>query len=66
MKIFDLTGKLVYEKNYSVGDTGTGAGAQEVEWNGKNMQGNKVRNGIYVCRIEAGSHSATFKIAVAK
>jgi hypothetical protein len=66
VKIFDLTGKLVYEKSYSAGEPGADAGAQEVEWDGRNMQGNKVRNGIYVCRIESGSDSATFKIAVAK
>jgi hypothetical protein len=65
VKIFDLTGELVYEKNYGVGDPGTGAGAQEVEWDGRNMQGTRVRNGLYVCRIESGSSSATFRIAVA-
>ena len=37
-----------------------------LERNGANMNGEVVRNGIYVCVIEAGSNSARFRIAVAK
>ena len=66
IRIFDLTGQLVYDRQYSIGEAGTSAGPQEVEWDGRNMKGTLVRNGIYVCRITAGSNSATFKIAVAK
>lgn len=66
VKIFDLAGKLVYEDEVSAGQAGTSPGPQELTWDGKNMQGTSVRNGVYVCRITAGSNSATFKIAVAK
>lgn len=66
VSIYDLAGAMVYEKRLSAGDAGTGSGPQEVQWDGRNMQGTSVRNGIYVCQITAGSNSAKFKIAVAK
>jgi len=54
----------------NAGDTG-GTGApegtwHEIPWNGRNDRGELVRNGVYMCKVEAGSQSALFKIAVAK
>jgi flagellar hook assembly protein FlgD len=66
VKVYDLTGTLVYEKQYGVGDTGTGSGPQEVTWDGRNMKGEVVRNGMYICQLDAGSRSTRIKIAVAK
>ncbi|MEJ2722941.1 MAG: FlgD immunoglobulin-like domain containing protein, partial [bacterium] len=66
VKIFDLTGDLVYEHSYAAGDQGTGPGPQEVMWDGRNMQGEVVRNGVYICQVQAGSRTARIRIAVAK
>jgi hypothetical protein len=65
IKIYALTGKLVYEETHSSGPK-TQPGDQYIEWNGRNMNGDIVRNGIYVCAITAGGNSARIKIAVAK
>ncbi len=66
VKIFDVLGSLVYEKQYARGEPGTGSGPQEVTWDGRNMKGETVRNGIYICQLEAGGHSVKIRIAVAK
>lgn len=66
IRIFTIGGELVYERRLAVGEPLTGAGPQEVLWDGRNMAGRVVRNGLYVCRVEAGPNSATFRIAVAK
>ncbi|HUV37661.1 MAG TPA: Ig-like domain-containing protein [Patescibacteria group bacterium] len=68
--IYDLMGVHVWSKDIAAGEPG-GAGAEggtacDVEWDGRNGNGEVVRNGVYICRIQAGSKSATFKIAVAK
>ncbi|MBN1885359.1 MAG: Ig-like domain-containing protein [Candidatus Krumholzibacteriota bacterium] len=68
--IYDLTGRLVWTREISAGEAGAigaeGGAWCEVEWDGRNGAGEIVRNGIYLCRIEAGGQTATFKIAVAK
>jgi hypothetical protein len=66
IKIYSMTGSLVYEKMYARGDPHTQPGPREAEWDGRNMKGETVRNGIYICKLVAGSNSATFRIAVAK
>jgi hypothetical protein len=66
MKIYTLSGELVYEESVPPGDARTTAGPHELEWNGRNGQGEIVRNGIYICVLNAGGNSATFRIAVAK
>ena len=66
IRIFDLLGNLVYELEIAAGQEGATDGPQEVEWDGRNMKGEVVRNGVYVCVLSAGSNSAKFKIAVAK
>jgi hypothetical protein len=64
--IFDVTGERVYEKQYARGEPGTGAGPQEVTWDGRNAKGEVVRNGIYVCQLEAAGQTVKIRIAVAK
>jgi hypothetical protein len=66
IRIFDILGSLVYEKQYARGEPGTGAGPQEVTWDGRNMKGETVRNGMYICQLDAGGNSAKIRIAVAK
>ena len=66
VRIYDLTGALVYERQYARGDPGTNPGPQEVTWNGRNDNGEVVRNGVYVCQIDTASGSVKIKIAVAK
>ncbi|MDD3642229.1 MAG: hypothetical protein PHQ19_02035, partial [Candidatus Krumholzibacteria bacterium] len=70
IRIFDFTGRLVWTKEIPAGGTG-GTGVPEgtwweIEWDGRNGVGEVVRNGVYVCIVEAGGRSAQFKMAVAK
>jgi hypothetical protein len=70
IKIYDLGGSLVRTMHMGAGSAG-GAGApegtlHEVPWDGRNDRGELVRNGVYLCKVEAGSQSALIKIAVAK
>jgi flagellar hook assembly protein FlgD len=64
--IFDIAGERVYEQQYERGEPGTGAGPQEVTWDGRNTKGEVVRNGIYVCQLEAAGKTVKIRIAVAK
>jgi hypothetical protein len=66
IKVYALTGDLVFKKSYAAGGQHATAGPQEVQWDGRNEKGEVVRNGVYVCVITAGSNSAKFRIAVAK
>jgi hypothetical protein len=66
IRIFDVTGELVYEESIPSGDPRGQPGPQESPWDGRNMQGEVVRNGLYVCVLNAGSRSAKIRIAVAK
>lgn len=67
VKIFDMTGGLVYEKQFAPGVPRiTAPGAQEVTWDGTNLKGEVVRNGMYVCELQAGGTSVRIRIAVAK
>ncbi len=47
LRIFDITGRLVYIFNKEFKP----ASHYSVEWNGKNNNGYKVASGIYVCRL---------------
>ncbi len=66
IRVYDLRGSLVYEQQFSQGEPGTGEGPQEVTWDGRNMKGEVVRNGMYICQLDAGSKSTRIKMAVAK
>ncbi|MBU8922157.1 MAG: T9SS type A sorting domain-containing protein [Bacteroidales bacterium] len=68
--IYDLLGSLVWKKDIPAGEQGatgeTGGTLWEMEWDGRNGRGEIVRNGVYICKVQAGGKSALFKIAVAK
>jgi hypothetical protein len=70
IKIYDYTGILVWTKDIPAGGPG-GSGEPggtwwEADWDGRNGNGEIVRNGVYICKVTAGGRSAMFKIAVAK
>ncbi|MCK4537440.1 MAG: T9SS type A sorting domain-containing protein, partial [Candidatus Krumholzibacteria bacterium] len=68
--IYDLLGALVWKKEIPAGEQGAtgdiGGTLWEMEWDGRNGRGEIVRNGVYICKVQAGGKSALFKIAVAK
>jgi hypothetical protein len=71
MKIYTITGGLVFEKSFSPGTPGGAAGLNEFAWDGKNGKGEVVASGGYVLRIEAAGqgetiHTMTRKIAVVR
>jgi predicted RNA-binding protein with TRAM domain len=71
LKIFTLTGGLVFEKSFTPGTPGGSAGLNEFAWDGKNGKGDTVASGGYVLRIEAAGqgetlHTMTRKIAVVR
>jgi hypothetical protein len=70
ISIYDLDGRLVWTRRIGAGEpggTGTSEGTwHEIPWDGRNDRGDVVRNGVYVCKVEAGPQSALIKIAVAK
>jgi hypothetical protein len=66
VRIFALDGSLVYEESIPAGDSRAQRGPQETTWDGRNGNGDVVRNGVYVCVVDAGGRSAKFRIAVAK
>ncbi len=66
IKIYAITGDLVHEEDIPASDPRAQAGPQETTWDGRNDNGEVVRNGVYVCMLNAGGKSAKFRIAVAK
>jgi hypothetical protein len=66
VRVYSMTGELVWEENIASGDARGQAGPQETLWDGRNGSGQVVRNGVYVCVLTAGSKSTRFRIAVAK
>ena len=51
IKIFDLFGKLVFEKTINAGETYAKSGLNEYPWDGKNNNGEAVRSGGYICKL---------------
>jgi hypothetical protein len=71
MKIFTLTGGLVFEKSFSPGSQGGSAGLNTILWDGRNGKGDVVASGGYVLHIEAAGQGETLhtmdrKIAVVR
>ncbi|MDD5528768.1 MAG: PQQ-binding-like beta-propeller repeat protein [bacterium] len=59
LDIYDITGKLV--KSLSGNYT---EGKHSIGWNAKDNQGDKIKTGIYLCRLKTNSYSVTRKITV--
>jgi len=71
MRIFTLTGGLVFEKTFASGQQGGTAGLNEFVWDGKNGDGKTVATGGYIVYIQANGngetlHSMRRKIAVVR
>lgn len=71
IRIFTLTGGLVFEKTFQPGSQGGSAGLNEFAWDGRNGAGQLVATGGYVLRVQANGsgetlHTMTRKIAVVR
>jgi subtilisin family serine protease len=52
--IFDALARLVWFENYSAGENGGKAGANNPSWDGQDMRGLNVANGVYLYQVVAG------------
>jgi flagellar hook assembly protein FlgD len=59
LSIFDLPGRLVWNKVYA-------AGTASVTWDGKDLAGRIVEGGAYIYQVEAGTKVVNGVVAVAK
>jgi hypothetical protein len=71
LRIFTLTGGLVFEKSFTSGQQGGSAGLNEYVWDGRNGDGQTVATGGYILHIQANGngetlHSMRRKIAVVR
>jgi len=62
VSIFNIKGQKVA----TLKDEYFTAGDHSVVWNGKDDSGNSVSSGVFFCRVEAGSESATKKLLLLK
>jgi subtilisin family serine protease len=51
--LFDLSGNLIWQGSYSAGENGAKSGDNNPAWDGKDMSGANVPNGVYVYQIVA-------------
>jgi subtilisin family serine protease len=64
LRIVDMSGDLVYEKKYGIGETQ--AGSNKKIWDGKNDLGQVVANGVYIVTVTADKVTARNRVAVLK
>ena len=66
--IYDLLGQEVWHKSYPAGEEGGKKDSNSVPWDGRNLSGEVVGNGGYICRIwiERENRHVVRKIGVAK
>jgi flagellar hook assembly protein FlgD len=63
LNVYDVAGRLVKRL---VGGGVAEVGRHTVTWDGKNEEGRSVAAGVYLCRLEAGGHSATQMMVLVK
>jgi hypothetical protein len=63
MSIYDVRGRLV---RHVLNGVVLAAGRHEVTWDGRSDSGAALPSGVYFCRLEAGSHIQTIKLALLK
>ncbi|MDD5593522.1 MAG: S8 family serine peptidase [Candidatus Margulisbacteria bacterium] len=51
--LFDLNGNLVWQKSYQAGDNGGKSGANSPAWDGRDLYGAEVVNGVYLYQVTA-------------
>jgi flagellar hook assembly protein FlgD len=71
LKIYTITGGLVFEKSFPAGQPGGRTGLNEFVWDGKNGKGTTVASGGYVVDIQAAGsgetlHTMRRKLAVVR
>jgi hypothetical protein len=64
VRVFTLQGELVWEARRF--EAASAPALRTQVWDGRNGNGHPVRNGVYVCQVDAGSRRTRFKIAVAR
>jgi hypothetical protein len=62
LRIRSITGQLIRELVWAH----SAPGAHEVEWDGCDATGLPVANGVYLCRLEAGTYRGTQRMVLAK
>jgi hypothetical protein len=63
IEIFTLLGDRVWSRSLTAGEAGGRSGLNRVPWDGRNVSGEPVRNGVYHCRVRGGGLDAMVKIA---
>ena len=53
MRLFTLSGTLVFKREYPAGATGGAQGVNQVPWDGRNGEGQYVASGGYILNVEA-------------
>jgi len=70
IRIFNLVGDSVYDNSINAGDEGAIGSPEgytnEIIWDGKNGNGVKVANGVYILEIKSGKDKDIRKIAIIK
>lgn len=70
LKIYTLLGELVWKRSFSINQSQGKKGLHQkgdITWDGKNLKGYTVLNGVYIARIETGDGDwAMTKVAVIK
>lgn len=51
--LFDLNGNLIWRKSYGAGENGGKSGMNSPAWDGQNLYGEKVPNGVYFYQVTA-------------
>ena len=59
MRLFTLSGTLVFQRDYAAGDMGGLSGINEVDWDGRNGENEYVASGGYILLVEAQSQGET-------
>ena len=55
VSVYDTAGRLVREIEWP-------AGQQSIQWDGRDLEGRPVANGIYLARFESGTRTATTRL----
>jgi flagellar hook assembly protein FlgD len=68
LKIYNLMGQLIFEREYLQGQEGGQSGLNRITWDGRNGSGEVVGNGGYIAVLELKNEGRTMKrkIAVSK
>ncbi|MBI5078393.1 T9SS type A sorting domain-containing protein, partial [Candidatus Saganbacteria bacterium] len=51
--LFDMNGNVIWRKSYAAGENGGKAGANNPSWDGRDLYGSAVLNGVYIYQIAA-------------